>query len=220
MKRYHRLHGIKGMANLAINAAIDWFVRWKYLFVINLKEVPKDGSSWEHFFVESFISLKDMRGEVLKELEELMGSGRTWPFLEHFFGYGGRLWIAKEKDRIVGLRWTLRGGLHGFYCIPIANNEVVTMAEQIFHEFRGKGIWEKFLRATIAELQKDGISRLFFGVHCRNKSMLRAVQKARVQLVGKVFTINILGYHFSVWKERCLWAKKKGDENEKVVTEK
>lgn len=159
--------------------------------------------------VERYLSANDIHDSDLEKLMVLMGPGRARPFLEHFFSYGARLWLAKLDKEIVGLKWTLRGGFAGFFCMPIDSSDILSLAEQVFEPFRGQGLWMSITAAILSKLNNEGVSRVYFGVHCRNTSMLKAVKKANIQMVGRVSTFRVAGYHLSLWKERYLWGNQK-----------
>ena len=205
---YRRKHGLFRLFILTIDRAINkWFVKSKYLFVVDLEKYDPIVPAIDHLKAEKYSSIDTIPKIYLDQLKMMMGPGRAQPFLEHFFGYGARLWLANIENKVVGLRWTLKGGFSGFFCIPIDKNDVVTLAGQVFHQYKGKGIFGKFNSAILAQLKKEGISRVYTGVHCRNRSMLRAVEKANLRLVGRVLTLEISGFHLSLWKKCYLWGK-------------
>jgi len=203
---YLRKHGLKRLLSMSVQRAINrWLITSRYLFVINLAKNSFGHASQERLHVKAFASFNDIPKSDLEQLRLLMGPGRSLPFLEHFFGYGAHLWIAKLNKNIVGLKWTLKSGFNGFFCIPIENKAVVSLAEQVFEPFRGQGLWAEITACILSKLKEEGVSRVYFGVHCRNKSMLRAVKKANIQMVGRVLTFGLPGFHLSLWRKRYLW---------------
>lgn len=204
---YCHKHGFRRLFALSLQKATNrWILRSKYLFVINLSECNIQFTDIESpLQVEAIKDLHAISESDLKQFMALMGPGIVKPFLDHFFSLGACLWVAKLHGDIVGIKWTLRGGFSGFYCMPIASNDVVSIAEQVFQPYRGQGLWGQITAAILARLKEQGVSRVYFGVHCRNKPMLSAVQKASVCVVGRVLTFRLLGCHFSIWRDRYLW---------------
>jgi hypothetical protein len=203
---YLRKHGLRRLLALSLEKAVNrWLIKSRYLFVVDLKNNSFRREPHDSLSVEAFKSINNIPMADLEQLTVLMGPGRARPFLEHFFSYGACFWLAKMGKDVVGYRWTLRGGFNGFFCVPIKSNDVITLAGQVFESFRGQGLFGRINSAILLKLKGEGISRVYTGVHCRNTSMLRAVKKANLQMVGRVLTFRVLGYHLSLWRERYLW---------------
>lgn len=200
--RYSLLGLLAASANKFVNR---WIITSKYLFVVDLKDYVSRTTTTTQVRVQSYTDIRRIPQDELAQLSALMGPGRAQPFLEHFFGYGAHLWVARLDERVVGIKWTVRGGLRGFYCIPIGDREVVSLAEQVFRPYRGLGVWAQMTDAILPRLAEEGITRVYFGVHCRNTPMLRAVKKAEIQSVGRVRTFRCLGWQVSIWASRHLW---------------
>ncbi len=49
-----------------------------------------------------------------------------------------------------------------------------------------------------------------FSVHCRNRSMLKAVKKAGIPMLGRVSIFSFPGCYLTVWNKRFL---QKGGDN-------
>jgi hypothetical protein len=203
---YRRKHGLIGLLIIAFQKIIDrWVIRSTYFYVMDLNKEEFPVSIDDPLQVRSYSSTDAIPITDLEQLASLMGPGRARPFLEHFFGYGARLWIAKLGREVVGVQWTLHGGFGGYYYMPVACSDLVVLAVQIFRSFRGQGLWARMNSAVNVELKREGVYRLYFGVHCRNKSMLRAVKKARVQMIGRVSSFGLPGHYLSVWNKDTLW---------------
>lgn len=207
---YHRKHGSYRLLKLIFKYIVDhWIRKSVYVFMVDLTKndfVEPDFN--DPIKVVVYSSIKEIPQSDIDQLQILMGPGRAQPFLKHFFLYGARLWLSSVDNKIIGLRWTLQGGFSGFYCMPIQMNEVVTLAGQIFDHYRGRGFFGKINSFMLYKMRNEGISRVYTGVHCRNASMLRAVRKARLQMIGRVLTISLPGLHVSLWRKGYLMGSK------------
>jgi len=205
---YRSRYSLGKIVILSVQRIVDrWIMKSRYVFVIELKEKSYTYSPIVPLRLDVFGSFNEIPGECLEQLTRLMPPGRALTFLRHFFEYGARLWIAKINDRIVGLKWTLAGGFGGFFCMPIEETAVVSLAEQVFLPFRGQGLWEEITACILSRLQQEGVSRVYFAVHHKNRSMLRAVKKANIKRIGRVVTFRLPGFHASFWQARYLWSK-------------
>lgn len=203
---YRRKHGLSTLLRLSGQRFLNrWIIRSRYLFAVDLdRDSINSSQDFESVAVASYSSMEAIPAEDLAQLTERKGRSVLMPFLRHFFDYGARLWLVRIQNDIVGLKWTLKRGFDSFYCIPILETEVVSLAEQVFEDFRGQGVWKRMTAAILAELKKEGVSRVYFGVHCRNGPMLRAVSKAGISRLGKVLTISLWGKHLTIWDKHSL----------------
>lgn len=209
---YRQKHGVPRFVSLALRKlTYRWVIRSEYLFGIDLLgETFSVVQRFDPIVVESYSSMETISSDDLQQLSILKGRAIALPFLEDFFARGARLWLGKDKEKIVGLKWTLRGGFSGFYSMPISNTDVISVAEEVFQEFRGEGLWQRFTAGVLPVLKAEGVSRVYFKVHCRNRSMLKAVKKAGIPMLGRVITLSFPGCYLTVWDKRFL---KRGGDN-------
>lgn len=208
---YRHKHGMLRLFPLVLQRIINgWLIKTRYLFVADLTNKCFNQSILtDPLKVNVYTSINNIPENDYNQLNATMGPGRSKPFLEHFFRYGARLWISSLGGKIVGLRWTLKGGFSGYFCMPLQQNDVVILAEQVFDFFRGQGFFGRINSIILSKLQEEGISRVYMAVHSRNKSMLKAIKKSKLQMVGMVRTISLPGSHLSIWRKRYLWTENK-----------
>ena len=203
---YRQKHGLVRLLFLAIKRAEDeWIIRSEYVFVIDLMREPVPLlQRFDPIPVECYSSMESIPPADMQQLVAAKGEVVLFPFLERFFAQGARLWLGKDNGRIVGLKWTLRGGFSGFYSIPISDTDVISISAEAFPSFRGQGFWQRLTAGMLPLLKEQGVSRVYFKVHCRNHSMLRAVKKAGIPMLGRGVTFSFPGFHLTLWNKRFL----------------
>lgn len=203
---YRQKHGVLRLVGLALRKlAYRWVIRPEFLFSIDLRgETYPLVQRFDPIVVESYPSMESIPSVDLHQLLILKGQAVTLPFLENWFAREARLWLGRYDGKIVGVKWTIRGGFSGFYCIPVSSTDVVCVAEEIFQNFRGQGFWQRFTAGMVRVLKTEGVYRVFFSVHCRNRSMLNAVKKADIPMLGRVSIFSFPGCYLAVWNKRFL----------------
>ena len=203
---YRLKHGLVKLIKLAwVKFWHHYVIRSLYLFSLDLRADDKViGPCGSEVSLESYLTLESIRPQDFAQLIELKGKAVLLPFLRSFFDRGARLWLAKVEERVVGLRWTLVGGFHGFHCMPIASTEVVLLAVEVFEAYPGRGIYSKMTRELLWELKKQGVSRVYLTVHSRNISMLRAMRKTGIPMIGSVRNFELFGCYVTVWDKDLL----------------
>ncbi len=209
---YRQKHGLPRLVRLALRKlTYRWVIRSEYIFGIDLRgKTFSVVQRVDPIGVESYSSMESISRDDLQQLSTLKGRAVALPFLENSLARGSRLWLGKDDGHIVGLKWTHRGGFSGFYSMPVPDTDVISVAEEIFQEFRGQQFWQRFTAGVLLRLKAEGVSRVYFKVHCRNQSMLKAVKKAGIPILGRVITLSFPRCYLTIWSKRFL--KRGGDD--------
>ena len=136
---------------------------------------------------------------VLQGLAKHKSTRSLTLFLDQWFSRGGTLWVAMEHDAPVGVQWTLQGGMGGFYSVPIASDEVIVVAVEVFPEFRGRGVYPRMAESLCLQMKERAIKRIYLKVADRNRTMQRSMEKLAYRKSGKVYTRRMFGYWICVW---------------------
>jgi hypothetical protein len=206
MRWYHRKHGVPKLIGLALKKiAYRWIIRAEYLFCIDLNcQTIGSIEGLRPIVAQPHSSMESISSTDLQQLVSLKGEAVALPFLKQWFARGAQLWLGKDGEKIIGVKWTIAGGFSGFYCIPMFSNDVVTVAEEVFQDYRGQGFWQSFTAGMVPVLRSGGVKRIYFSVHCCNRSMLKAVEKARIPMLGRGSIFGFPGYYVTVWNKSSL----------------
>ncbi|MCX7013930.1 MAG: GNAT family N-acetyltransferase [Candidatus Sumerlaeota bacterium] len=122
--------------------------------------------------------------------------------LERFFRRGAILWVARIEGEIAGYCWSLVGGNDGHYVFPLGEADVVIMADEVFPDFRGRGIAPALIEEVLAWHGNQGASRAYIASALWNRASLRSIAKTRFQELATVHETRIFGHRAAIWTDR------------------
>jgi hypothetical protein len=172
------------------------------MFVFDLDSMPLESTSrcLPNVFVKSYETPESIPKDDKDQLIRLKSEDILDSFLHHFFEKGATLWIAKIDQKIVGLCWTLIGGVDGFYSMPMTSRDAIYLSAEVFPEFRGQSIATAIRLLVYSQLRQQGVPRVFTKSHVANVSSLRSIAKTANQQIGTVRTLKIFGRHITIWE--------------------
>lgn len=171
---------------------------WFYSFDLQ-KDRIRSADSEGPLRLLSFSTPSDLDAQSLGSLRKYKSSRACARFLESWFSRGATLWLSCAGDDVVGLQWTITGGLGGFYSIPVGRDEAIIVAVEVFPPYRGKGLYPRMLSQLLPKLKDSGHRRAFLKVAASNTPMLRAIAKMDCDRVGRVYTCQTRKHLITVW---------------------
>jgi GNAT superfamily N-acetyltransferase len=181
------------------------FGQWEWLYVLDLAEgeqaMRKDPGSVS---LLSFTTAEQIDPITLTALRQLKSNYALQRFFRKWFTRSAVLWVAKKADHVVGVQWTLEGGLGGFYSVPVLAGEVVIVAVEVFPAFRGQGIFPITASLLVQHLQRAGYTRAYVKVTTRYIPMQRSMAKTPFSKIAKVYTRRCCGKSITVWDVRSV----------------
>lgn len=198
---YRKKHGLKRLIKLSFLKLWHDYINIKeVVFVFDLRGNEFGSINTPHnLIVMPYNSKESIPCNDIEQLIELKSREILLPFLDKFFGYDATFWLAKMDGKVVGLQWSLTGGFNGFYSLPIASNEAIFLAAEVFPAYRGYSIYTHMTHLTCLKLKENGISRIYFKVHVSNTSSLKSASKTKSRNIGTVRTIKILNKYITIW---------------------
>lgn len=158
--------------------------------------------------VHRYSRIEDVPAADIENLAARKGGvKRARALLEKFFRHQGMLWIIRSNNQFAGYHWTIRGGLHGYFFMPLTDLDAGIYAVEIFPEFRGQSIYPNLLRESVETAAREGLRRVYIGCKVWNNSSLRAQHKADEMGLAACKTVlgiareaKLLGYRLVVWR--------------------
>jgi ribosomal protein S18 acetylase RimI-like enzyme len=202
--RWHRQkHGVRGAVTYLLKSlAPPWVIRREHIFVTNLH--GRDFAEMlkcDLIAVEPYSSLESIPPEDFEKLASVIPPA-SLRYFQSAFARGARLWLGRHEGKLVGYKWTQRGGAATYFPVLVPEGDVVSFAGQIFPEFRGQRFWQRMTAAVYAVLKTEGVSRVYMNVRSRNHSMLKGMHRAGVPLLGQIIAIRLPGYRATIWKKQ------------------
>lgn len=193
----------KGLFGAARTAMDRWrsraFGQWEHMYAVDLlgrDAIPKVGA----VNLESFASGDAVPQDLLLSFRAYKSARATSMFLERWFGRGGTLWAYFKDGQLAGVQWTIPHGIEGFYSLPVAADEVIIVAVEVFPPFRGRLQYAVMAEGLYDRLGRAGYRRAYLKVAASNAAMLRSIAKTSATPIGEVYTVRIAGKWLTLWK--------------------
>ena len=197
---YIRKHGIARCIKIALNRLRTRMLgQWEWLYSIDLEDAEFHGQADQEIELLPFQSQENIGAMILTKLCKHKSRRACSTFLAKWFSRGATLWLSKLGDEIIGLQWTLEGGIDGFYSLPIYPREVIIVSVEVFPPFRGMGFYPRMLLQLLAQLKQTGSRRAYLKVATPNSSMQRSIRKTPCERVCRVYTLKILDRAITIW---------------------
>lgn len=185
------------------------FVRSEWMYHIDLKDDQRCNGVDSTLSMTSFMTAEEVDVRSFNQLKEFKSELTISRFLNRFFSRGACLWLIRVDEDIAGVLWTLPGGFDGFYSIPIASDEVIILAVEVFSKYRGKGLFPKSLNTLCQALKERGYRSAYLKVAFWNKSMQRSMGKVPWEILGNVITFKLGTCYVTAWRHVSHCSKRK-----------
>jgi len=182
-----------------------WQKTFRRQFVIFVAELTKLNHE-EIVMPQNFIvECRKNDGEVTKaELETLMYYGGEQIIryeLEERFNKGAYLWLMKVDGEAVGMVWTIRQRTLKPYYWPMTSNDVHCFDNEVFRDYRGRGINSFLINYVVLKLKRKGFIRAFIETSKDNKPEIISLSKTFFAELGRATRLNLLGYNIIIWSK-------------------
>lgn len=210
LRRLKRIQGV--VRSQGIIAGLGWLIRTIYHRVIPQKQAiwfadltvvdDKNFSLPAGVEIKRYTSRQELTETDYKMLlakgTALMGSA-THILIDERLKNGAVLWLLKENGNLAGYRWTIvRDTLLGTY-VPHTELDVHEFGVEVFSGYRGKKIFQMFVKHALITLKHEGYKRFFTEVHLWNERSMKAMAKTDLRKIGVASRFNVLGRNVVVW---------------------
>lgn len=219
LRFYLRKYGIVGLSRLVLSRL--WtatFGRWEWLYSIELKDdrlslLSSGGQSG--LTIVPYENAEQLDEPTMGQLRAFKSDLSLKRFLTSWFERGAVLWLTRRGSAVVGLQWTLQGGMSGLYSVPIGPREVIIVAVEVFPGFRGQGLCPDMLRALFRGLSSMGVAKAYLKVASSNAPMIRSMQKTECSCLGKVYTVTTAPWTFCIWRNPTVASRRDSSHSAK-----
>jgi ribosomal protein S18 acetylase RimI-like enzyme len=202
--RYYRQHGLSSTTSkffTALNRVL--LKRRTFIFCVNLTE-----SSFETetvlepgFDILVITCTNQIPARYREELNVRYDAGILNKTINARFQKNARLWLVIFQGSLVGFNWTVRKHPTGRYFFPLPESSVFLFDQEIFAEYRGRGINPMVTSYILAHLKREGVCTVYLSVKEWNTANLRAISKTAFQNIGIAITARLFGKHIVIWSK-------------------
>lgn len=211
LKFYLRKHGPVGLCKRFLTICrtkVLGQIEWLYALDLDSHEIA-ERSNKQGMVLLRLTEAGQLDSNTRSALLRFKSDFALQTFIDRWFARGAILWIAKQEDQIVGVQWTLKGGIDGFYSVPVLPAEVIVVAVEVFPPFRGQGLYPLMAAELAIELRLLGYRRAYLKVAASNGPMQRSMTKTLFSKVASVYTRRLGAKSITVWDMQLKQARKK-----------
>jgi len=201
INRYYRTHGLWGTVLHALLYLKRHTLPEKVIvYVAELAEITNPGDNRaQDLRIERIISADalgelELRALLVQRDPELMRSQ-----IRERFSKGAWLWLAKLDSDVAGMLWSLRQKPLKPYYFPLLERDVHLFDDEVFPEFRGKGINSSLVTSVLTELSMLGSSRAYIETAPWNHAEIKSLSKTPFRELGVARKVRILRRTVTIW---------------------
>jgi ribosomal protein S18 acetylase RimI-like enzyme len=117
------------------------------------------------------------------------------------FQRDAEIWLVRQKTKIAGFVWCIKGKTMQPYFFPLARKDVHLFDNEIFFPYRGNGFNPLLIDHVIEDLRLRRYHRVFIETRKWNKAELRSLSKTKLQIFGVAKKLKIFGKGITLWAE-------------------
>jgi len=172
------------------------------LFYADLLKLPDEQFTLpEEFAVEC----KKSENEISKEELDTLIFYRRERIIRHQlkdrFSKSSRLWLIKSNGQVAGFVWSVREATIEPYYFPLTSSDIHLFDNEIFYDYRGRGINSHLINYALFALKEEGMSRAYIETAVRNVREIRSLAKTYFSSYGSATKLRILGHNISFWQK-------------------
>ena len=154
------------------------FLRRRLMFYVDLPNLPHRNLELpENHTVEYRKNQKDISSEEFEALAYYKGERIIKEQFKERFGRGARLWLMKLDGRAVGLVWTVNQKTVEPYYFPLTEKDVHIFDNEIFCDYRGRGINTWLINYVLFTLKEKKMIRAYIETRVDNVSEIKSLAK-------------------------------------------
>lgn len=156
----------------------------------------------EHYAIECKKTGEDIISSELETLYSYRGEKIVQNQMQDHFSKGAYLWLIKNDGQVVGMVWMIREHTLKPYYWPMMPGDVHLFDNEIFPDYRGRGINAVFLNGLVVELKDMGLVRAFIETRIINVSERKSLKKTLFVELTTARKWHFLNRDFTSFKAR------------------
>jgi ribosomal protein S18 acetylase RimI-like enzyme len=179
----------------------DFFQRKQILYFTDLTEMKDESIILpQGYAIELIKNMKELSGEHVSEYIRHHSIGdKVKEKMERRFQKGSWLWCMTYHSKLVGFVWTKRNTPFKLYFFPMTDKDVHFFNNEVFSEYRGRGINTILINSVMFYLKQMGLLRCYIETGTWNKPEQRSLAKTYFAEIGIVSTFKVFKRHYTVW---------------------
>ena len=182
----------------------DYFQNKFIIFYTDLDEISiKEFSLPGGYAIELKKKMSDISPEDLVEIIEHHSIGKIVKVnMEKRFDKGAWLWCIKYKSKLVGFLWSINKTPMEPYFFPLTEKDVHLFNNEIFVEYRGRGINTLLINCVLFNLKKKGFQRTYIETGIWNRPEQRSLSKTFFKAIAVVSKRHRFNRIITTWHKR------------------
>jgi ribosomal protein S18 acetylase RimI-like enzyme len=199
--RFYKKHGfINSLQKLFV-----WIGRLKHnnQFVFYYCELPnlkKNTTEDKNYIIKKFESKEEMDEELLNRLYQYRYEKEMNIKMEERFKKGATMWCIVFDNQFSGFVWTINQTTIEPYFFPLTPGDIHMFDNEIFEDFRGRGINKFLVNSVLEELKKMGFLKSYIETALWNISEMKSLAKTGFKKLVIVKKKLIFNKTKTIWK--------------------
>ena len=146
-------------------------------------------------------SYNEITESELQTLTYYRGEKIVLAQIDDHFSKGACLWLIAIEEKVVGMVWTIRQKTLKPYYWPMTPYDVHLFDNEVFPDFRGRGINPLFIDHLLFKLKKEGLVRAFIETRELNGPEIRSLSKTCFNELGRAHKFHIFCCDITIFKK-------------------
>lgn len=199
---YYKKYGLlQSIYKLWIITKRRLFQNASIIYYSSLIDLKPSSQNYLNLKIEIKKRREDLTEDSYKKLYKYHDERILKHQIKNRFDKGAVLWLAKLNYEIVGFIWTIRRHTLKPFFFPLLDSDAYLFDNEIFKDYRGKGINPVFVNKVLMELRNEGYIRAFIDTRLWNKSEIHSLEKTCFTKLAIVSQVQLLGKNIVNWRD-------------------
>lgn len=178
------------------------FQQSSIIYYSNLIDLKPSLQSCLNLKIENKKNKEDLTDDDYKKLYKYHDERIINNLIKNRFDKGAVLCVAKLNDEFVGFIWTIKQYTVKPFYFPLLEQDVFLFDNEIFEDYRGKGINSVFVDKVLLELHSEKYTRAFIDTRLWNKSEIHCLDKTCFKKLAIASQVQLFGKNIVIWRDQ------------------
>lgn len=200
--RYYKKQGIINLLKRVIEIIYRNLFKNKFvLYYTDLTELEETKFGNEKFSIVKFNIKDTLPPEYIDTLFHFRDKNIFNKNMEERFEKGATLWCIIFDNAFSGFVWSIVQYPMEKYFFPLTSNDVHLFDNEIFENYRGKGINKYLISYVLHEFKNMGFTKAYIETAVWNIPEMRSLAKTPFDRLANIKKRNLFGRTFTIWDE-------------------
>jgi len=117
------------------------------------------------------------------------------------FDKGAYVWFLKSGGEVLGFIWSIRKKPVSPYFFPLSNHDVHLFDNEIFLDYRGKGLNSILVSHVLNGLRESGFQSAYIETAIWNTQEQKSLSKMKFEIIGLARKIALWNRVYVIWEQ-------------------